>query len=95
MTIAGYAKYLPSSEKFVFKVNELPTDEFHDCSSTGGNDKLNPAGDLPPMVANESGLAWYDTDSQEISLIGEASVLGKSLALYAVDTLAEVAEGML
>ena len=91
LTISGYAKYLPASENFVFKVNYFPTDEFHDCSSTGGNDKLNPASDLPEMVADETGLAWYDTVSQEITLMGEASALGKSLALYALDTSAKVA----
>ena len=93
LTISGYAKYLPASENFVFKVNDFPTDEFHDCSSTGGHDKLNPASDLPEMIADESGLAWYDTFSQEITLMGEASALGKSLTLYALDTPAKVAKG--
>ena len=92
LTMTGYAKYLPASEKFAVRFNELPTDEFHDCSSTGAIDKLNSAGDLIEMVPDESGMAWYETVSTEISLFGEDGVLGKSIVIYADDTPLEVAE---
>ena len=36
LLVTGYAKHLPVSDKpYTIRVNELATDEFNDCTSTG------------------------------------------------------------
>lgn len=82
LEIQGYAKNLPSesSEKFIIKINELATDEFNDCRSTGAHDMANMASDLL-----ELGLApVYKSRSNQMTLFGDDSVLGKSIVVYAL-----------
>ena len=68
------------SEKFVIRVNELPTDVFNDCMSTGAHDAANMASDLI-----ELGLTpVYKSQTKEVTLFGDDSVLGKSIVVYAV-----------
>ena len=63
----------------------MPVDEFHDCASTGGANEFNPATDLEYIKPDEQGFAWYEAFSQEMTLFGEGSILGKSLVVYADD----------
>lgn len=83
--MTGYGKYLPegSSSEFRIAVNDLPIDEFHDCASSGSADVQNTAADLSKIVPDEDGFAWYEAFSQDMTLFGEASILGKSLVVYA------------
>ena len=83
--MTGYGKYLPegSTSEFRIAVNDLPIDEFHDCASSGSADVQNTAADLTKIVPDEDGFAWYEAFSQDMTLFGEASILGKSLVVYA------------
>lgn len=88
--VTGYGKYLPvgdgaAGKEFKIAVNDLPIDEFHDCASSGSADVANPATDLERIVPDADGFAWYEAYSQEMTLFGEDSILGKSLVVYADD----------
>ena len=81
--LSGYSKYLPPTEEaFAIRVHELPTDEFHDCSSTGGQDKFNTARDLDLLYPDEQGFTWYEASSSTMTFFGENNILGKSLVIY-------------
>ena len=91
--VTGYAKYLTSlkeeeghrGQEYRISINDLPIDEFGDCASSGSPDPFNPASDLPHIAPDEDGLAWYEADSDEMSLFGEQSIIGKSIVVYADD----------
>ena len=88
--VTGYAKYLNSlieegRQEYRISINDLAIDEFGDCASSGSADSHNPAGDLPRIAPDEDGLAWYEAYSEEISLFGEESIMGKSIVVYADD----------
>ena len=42
------------------------------------------ASDLAHMHVDDNGMAWYDNTSSEMQLMGENSILGKSLVIYEV-----------
>ena len=92
LLVTGYAKYLNSlneeggrEQEYRISINDLPIDEFGDCASSGSPDSHNPAGDLPRIAPDEDGLAWYEAYSEEMSLFGERSIMGKSIVVYADD----------
>ena len=72
-------------QEYRISINDLPIDEFGDCASSGSPDPFNPASDLPHIAPDEDGLAWYEADSDEMSLFGEQSIIGKSIVVYADD----------
>ena len=87
--VTGYGKYLPETEssqtptEFRIAVNDLPIDDFYDCASSGASDKMNTAADLQHIVPDEDGFAWYEAYSDEMTMFGDSSILGKSLVVYA------------
>ena len=83
--VTGYGKYMPVSEgqELRIAINDLPIDEFNDCASSGGRDAQNAAGDLVRFVPDADGFAWYEAYSNEMTMFGEASIIGKSLVVYA------------
>ena len=95
LLVTGYGKYMLSEDSdnnqlevgkgFRIAVNDLPIDEFQDCASSGGSDKMNTAADLERIVPDEDGFAWYEAYSEQMTLFGETSILGKSLVVYAND----------
>ena len=86
LLITGYSKYLPTShsQKFAITVNELPHDEFYDCTSTGGFDKVNTAEDLTVIGADEDGFSWYEANSETMTFFGDGSIMGKSLVIHSM-----------
>ena len=84
LLVTGYAKHLPVSEKpYTIRVNELPTDGFNDCTSTGAYDAASPGTDLLPLQPDNEGFGWYESYSSTMNFYGESSLLGKSIVVYA------------
>ena len=85
--VTGYAKYLngsdEGSQEYRISINDLPIDEFGDCASSGSPDSFNLASDLPHIQPDEDGLGWYEAYSDEMTLFGDHSIIGKSLVVYA------------